>query len=53
MATLYFSFFHIYLNYGNIAWASTTKSKRGKMASELRQAVNPILKNDNQEIPNS
>ena len=53
MATLYFSFFHIYLNYGNIAWASTTKSKRGKIASELRQAVNPILKNDNQEIPNS
>ena len=41
MATLYFSFFHSYLNYGNIAWASTTKSKLG------------IPKNDNQEITNS
>ena len=50
MATLYFSFFHIYLNYGNIAWASTTKSKLGKIASQLRQTVNPILKNDNLKV---
>ena len=27
---LYFSFFHSYLNYGNIAWASTTKAKLKK-----------------------
>ena len=27
---LYFSFFHSYVNYGNIAWASTTKAKLKK-----------------------
>ena len=53
MTTLYFSFFHSYLNYGNIAWASTTKSKLRKIASQQRQAVNAIPKNDNQEITNS
>ena len=53
MPTLYFSFFHSYLNYGNIARASTTKSKLRKIASQQRQAVNAIPKNDNQEITNS
>ena len=53
MATLYFSFFHSYLNYGIIAWASTTKSKLWKIASQQRQVVNAIPKNDNQEITNS
>ena len=45
VTTLYFSFFHSYLNYGNIAWASTTKSKVRKIASQQRQAVNAIPKN--------
>ena len=50
MTTLSFSFFIvIFLNYGNIAWASTTKSKLRKIASQQRQAVNAIPKNDNQE----
>ena len=53
MATLYFSFFHSYLNYGNIARASTTKSKLRKIASQQRQAVNDIPKSDNQEITTS
>ena len=53
MTTLYFSFFHIYLNYSNIAWASTNKSKLRKTARQQRQAVNAITKNDNQEITNS
>ena len=53
MTTLYFSFFHSYSNYGNIAWASTTKSKLRKIASQQRQAVNALPKNDNQEIINS
>ena len=53
MATLYFSFFHSYLNYGNIAWASTTKSKLSKIASQQIQAVIAIPKNNNQEITNS
>ena len=52
MTTLYFSFFHSYLNYGNIAWASTTKSKLRKIASQQRQAI-PKNDNDNQEITNS
>ena len=44
MTTLYFLFFHSYLNYGNIAWASKTKSKLRKIASQQRQAVNAIPK---------
>ena len=44
MTTLYFSFFHSYLNYGSIPWASTTKSKLRKIANQQRQAVNAILK---------
>ena len=53
MTTLHFLFFHGCLNYGNIAWASTTKSKLRKIASLQRQTVNAIPKNDNQEIANS
>ena len=53
MTTLYFLFFHSFLNYGKIAWASTTKSKLRKIASQQRQAVNAIPKNDNREITNS
>ena len=53
MTTVHFSFFHSYLNYGNINWASTTKSKLRKIASQQTQAVNAIPKNDNQEIKNS
>ena len=53
MKTLYFSFFHSYLNYGNITWASTTKSKLRRIASQQREAVNAIPKNGNQEIMNS
>ena len=51
--TLYFSFFHSYLNYVNIAWASITKSKLRKIARHQRQAVNDIPKNEKQEITNS
>ena len=53
MTTLYFSFYHSYLNYGNIAWVSTTKSKLRRISSQQRQAVNTIPKNENQEITNS
>ena len=50
MTTLYFLFFHSYLSYGKIAWASTTKSKLGKIARYYRKALNAIPKNDNKEI---
>ena len=53
ITNLYFSFFHSYLHYGNIAWASKNKSKLRKIASQQRQAVNAIPKNNNQEITNS
>ena len=46
-------FFHSYLNYGNIVWANTTKSKLRKIESQERQAVNAMPKNDNQGITNS
>ena len=31
---LYFSFLHSYLNYGNIEWASTSRTKLKKLASK-------------------
>ena len=37
LRTLYFSFVHSYLNYGNIAWGSTTQTKLKKLASKQRQ----------------
>ena len=46
---LYFSFFHSYLNYGNIAWASTSKTKLKKIASKQKEAVR-VVNNDNADI---
>ena len=46
---LYFSFFHSYLNYGNIAWASTTKAKLKKTASKQKVGVR-VVNNDNAGI---
>ena len=42
LTTLYFSFFHSYLTYGNIAWGSTNLTKLKKIASKQRQAVKAI-----------
>ena len=42
MTTLYFSFFHSYLTYGNIAWASTFKTNLAKLACQQRRAVKAI-----------
>ena len=36
---LYFSFLHSYLNYGNIEWASTSRTKLKKLASKQKQAL--------------
>ena len=46
---LYFSFFHSYLNYGNIAWASTSKAKLKKIASKQIETVR-FVNNDNADI---
>ena len=46
---LYFSFIHSYLNYGNIAWASTTSGKLKKIASKQKQALR-IVNNEYADI---
>ena len=38
-----------YLNYGNIAWASTTRIKFKKMASKQRKALR-VVNNDHTDI---
>ena len=42
LKTLSFSFVHCYLNYGNIAWGSTTWTKLKELASKQRQAIRAI-----------
>ena len=39
MKSLYFSFFHSYLNCGNIEWCSTYKAKIKKLYSKRKQAI--------------
>ena len=42
LKTLYFSFVHSYLNYGNIAWGNTTQTKLKKLVNKQRQAIRAI-----------
>ena len=42
MKSLYFSFFHSYLTYGNIAWCSTSMTKLKKIFSKQKQAIKTI-----------
>ena len=42
LKTLYFFLVHSYLNYGNIAWGSTIRTKLKKLASKQRQAIRVI-----------
>ena len=42
LKTLYISFVHSYLNYGNIVWGSTTQTKLKKLASKQKQAIRAI-----------
>ena len=48
MINLYFSFIHTYINYGNIAWASTTKTKLKKIyrfiVNKNRQSKRYLMK---------
>ena len=43
---LYFSFIHSYLNYANIAWASTNKSKLKKILNKQKHASRIIYFKD-------
>ena len=42
MKNFYFSFFHSYLTYGNIAWCSTSMTKLKKIFSKQKQAIKTI-----------
>ena len=42
MKSLYYSFFHSYLNYGNIAWCSTSMTKIKKLYSKQKQAIKAL-----------
>ena len=42
MKSLYYSFFHSYLNYGNIAWCSTSVTKNKKLYSKQKQAIKAL-----------
>ena len=42
MKKLYFSFFQNYLNYGNIAWCSTSMTKIKKLYSKQKQAIKAL-----------
>ena len=42
MKSLYFSFIHSYLTYGNAAWCSTTKTKLKSLFSKQKQAIRII-----------
>ena len=52
LKSLYFSFIHSYLNYGNIVWASVTETKLKKLASKQKQAIR-IFENENYNIKES
>ena len=39
MKSLYFSFIHRFLTYGNIVWCSTSKNKTKKLLSKQKQAI--------------
>ena len=39
LKNLYFSFIHSYLSYGNIVWASTSRTKLRKLASKQKQTL--------------
>ena len=42
MKSLYFSYFHNYLTYGNIAWCSTSMKKFKKIFCKQKQAIKTI-----------
>ena len=49
LKNLYLPFIHSYLNYGNIVWASTSRTKLKKLASKQKQALR-IVNNEFTDI---
>ena len=48
LKSLYYSFIHSYLNYGNIVWASTYRTKLKRLAAKQREAIRIIDDNANE-----
>ena len=46
LKSLYFSYIHPYLNYANIAWASTSMTKLKKINSQQKHAIRIIHNKD-------
>ena len=46
LRSIYFSFIHSYINYANIAWASTNKTKLKKLFGKQKQAARIIFIQD-------
>ena len=48
---VYFSFIHSYIHYGNIAWASTSKTKLRKISTYQKKAARAIFFADSYAYP--
>ena len=48
LKSLYYSFIHSYLKYGNIVWASTKKTRLKRIAAKQREAIRVIDDNINE-----
>ena len=46
LRSIYFSFIHSYINYANIAWASTNKTNLKKLFGKQKQAARTIFNQD-------
>ena len=49
LKSLYYSFIHSYLNYGNIVWASTNKTRLKRIAAKQKEAIRVIDDNINEK----
>ena len=50
LKSIYFSYIHSYINYANIAWASTHRTKLRKLHNQQKHAVR-IVENEKRETP--
>ena len=46
LLSLYFSYIHSYINYANLAWASTHKTNLKKIHSQQKHALRIVYNND-------
>ena len=48
LKNIYFSFIHSYINYSNLVWASTNRSKLDKLYKKQKHAIRIIYSEDKQ-----